>query len=117
MGAPMTTLTLPSHKYSSSIFIVLALIVVLTTLTAHAVERHGQIAVEINSYCSNGGVLETWVNPVTGRQANICQLPNGIFGIQICEDNKAITCIPKEKLSRIEQVYNYLKNRGYLITK
>jgi hypothetical protein len=79
----------------------------------HAIIRHGTIAEEIRRCIEQQGPLQTWQNPLTGRSAMICQLPSGMFGLQICEGEQEVTCVPKEKMSRLEQIYQYLKNRGY----
>ena len=81
---------------------------------AHAVERHGTDAVIVKTCQETSGNFETWDNPETNRSANIVCLPDGRFGLEICEsDGSMVTCFIKDKMKRIEQVYNYLKNRGY----
>jgi len=94
----------------------LLMLIVLATVVygAHAVIRHGTLAEEIRRCIESNGPLETWSNPLTGRSAMICQLPSGMLGLQICEGDHEVTCIPKEKVSRIEQIYQYLRNRGYM---
>ena len=116
----MATLTLEYQRPPSvsKLLIIIVLIIIAIMFAAviygpHAAARHGGLAVEIRDCVSRGGTMETWMNPDTGRQANICQLANGMFGVQICKGNNEITCIPKEKMSKLEQVYQYLKNRGY----
>lgn len=113
----MTTISLPTPTYqrrNRAPLVLLALFVIaFASLSLHALSRHGEAAVTINQQCNNGGTLETWINETTGRRANICLMPDGKFGIEICEGDTALTCIPKEKMSRIEQIWAYLRNRGY----
>ena len=93
--------------------IMLFLAVAAVIYGTHAVLRHGQAAEEIRRCIEQNGPLETWSNPLTGRNALICKLPNGLFALQICEDDHEVTCIPQKNHPRLEQVYRYLKNRGY----
>lgn len=81
---------------------------------SHAVDRHGNSAVLVRNCLNDKGAMQVWYNPATGRQARICQLDNGKFGVQILNDKlQEITGFIKDKMTRIDQVTNYLKNAGY----
>lgn len=83
------------------------------TYSAHAIERHGSAAVRVRQCLNDKPPLETWTNPVTGRNAHVCQVDKGLFGIQIEKDGNEITSFIKEKMRTIEQVRKYLTNGGY----
>ncbi len=95
------------------ILAVLALIIAAITYQAHALERHGSEAQTVRDCLSRNGALEKWMNFDNGRQALICQIRDGLWGIQIRKNNREITSFLKNKLSRIDQVYQYLLNQGY----
>ena len=76
----------------------------------HAVERHGNDAVDV----CNADPLQTLVNPLTNRSADVCQLPDGRYGVKICgSDGCTITAFVKEKMKDLDAVLRYLTNRGY----
>lgn len=79
----------------------------------HAVERHGAAAGLVRQCMSSNGPAETWLNPSNGREAHICEIDEGLYGIQIEEDGREVTSFIKEKFSRIDQVRQYLINGGY----
>lgn len=83
------------------------------TLSDHAVERHGADALLVRQCMNDRPPIETWFHPSTGRQASICQIDDGRFGIQIEEAGREVTSFVKEKLRHIDQVRRYLVNRGY----
>lgn len=90
------------------------LILFAVMVNAHAIERHGSDAVYVKECQASSGNLESWFNPDTQRSANIVCLPEGKFGLEICEeDGSMVTCFIKEKMKKLEQVYQYLQNRGY----
>ena len=93
--------------------LIAAAIVFLIAITPHAVERHGADALSVRACLDGGPPLETWQNPTTGRQADICQIDN-LFGLQISENGKEVTSFVKEKLKTMAQVRKYLENRGYI---
>ncbi len=105
-----------AHPGSRPLFIVLALftfgMLAAIILSAHAVEKHGEMAVIVRQCMQKSGPLETWDNPTTGRQASVCQVGDR-FGIQIVENGREITSFIKEKLKSLEQVRRYLENSGY----
>ena len=92
---------------------VLALIVAAITYQTHAVQRHGSEAQTVRECLSRNGAIEKWMNFDNGRQALICQVRDGLWGIQIRKNNREITSFLKNKLTRIDQVYQYLVNQGY----
>ncbi|RPJ39271.1 MAG: hypothetical protein EHM35_02760 [Planctomycetaceae bacterium] len=116
----MTTASL-SIGYSPSLPwkpLFLLVIVVLAALGlvygTHAVEQHGVNALAVRACVENGGTLETWENPETFRQASICLLPDGRFGVMIHRFGREVTSFVKDKLRSLDQVRRYLSNRGYL---
>ena len=80
----------------------------------HAVERHGIMAASAAN-CFNGGgqILATRINPMNGRKGSICEM-FGKFFVRIQEANdEEVTMMCKDKMCRIEQAIQYLKNRGF----
>lgn len=84
---------------------------------SHGETRHISTADSIRRCIANNGPLQVWRNPYTDRKANICQLPDGVFGLQIYETFKGaqreITVFAKSKMRTLEQVLKYLQNSGY----
>lgn len=79
----------------------------------HAIERHGEDALAVRECVERGGGIELWYNPETMRQAEVCLMPDGKFGVQVSRFNREVTSFVKDKLQRIDQVHVYLRNRGY----
>jgi hypothetical protein len=115
----MTTIAIPqtTNRGASPLPIlllaVLALIVAGITYQVHAVERHGVEAQIVRECIGKNGAIEKWMNFDNGRQALICEIRDGLWGVQIRKNGREITSFLKNKLSRIEQVYQYLLNQGY----
>lgn len=103
----------PSRK-PLAFLALLGLVLAAILYGTHAVERHGTDAELVRRCVENGGTLETWTNPQTWRQADICRLPDGRFGIMISRFEREVTSFAKDKLRRLEQVRQYLANRGYI---
>lgn len=80
----------------------------------HALERHGVEAVMAHNCINNGGTVQgTFIQSQNGRKATICQIDN-LFYIYIEEDSgDEVTSMCKNKMTRLEQVKQYLRNRGY----
>lgn len=77
---------------------------------AHAMERHGNDAVAV---CNQPPIMQL-INPATDRQAHICSMPDGKFGVKIvAKDGDTVTAFVKEKMRTVEDVVRYLNNRGY----
>jgi hypothetical protein len=83
---------------------------------AHAVERHGDDAFTVSHCLNEHGAMQTWLNKDTGRHAEVCQVGPEKFGIRISvnELKDTITQFIKNKMTRIDQVEQYLMNRGYV---
>ena len=83
----------------------------------HAVIKHGFSAVDVRQCLDKKGALQIWVNPETGRRANLCKLDNQTFGLQIVQQRdgiwREVTSFIKDKMTRIDQVMQYLRNCGY----
>lgn len=85
---------------------------------SHAVERHPGEAEQVRECLDNKGVFQIWMNPETGRVANVCQIDPTTFGIQIVKQFEGrweeLTGFIKTKMKCIDQVAQYLRNTGYL---
>lgn len=85
-------------------------------LNQHAIERHGNTAVQSAECMDNNGVAFSMTNPETSRRADVCKDPTSPiwFVVIFCALSGAvITAFKKEKLKSEEQVRNYLGNGGY----
>jgi len=83
---------------------------------AHSVERHGLEVVQMIRDClDKNGPVKQMFNSQTARHADICQLPNGKFGVQVCTNDWTCewTAFVKDKLKTLDQVVHYLENVGY----
>lgn len=85
---------------------------------SHAVERHPGDAEQVRNCLNDKGTLQVWMNPETGRVANVCQIDPTLFGIQIIQKAQdgwdELTAFVKHKMSRCDQVMQYLRNTGYI---
>lgn len=85
---------------------------------SHAAPRHGIAATAADQCFQDHGVYETWSNPKTGRQVNICHVPDGKWFVQIIEQINGrweeVTKFAKDKMTSYEQVAQYLRNSGYV---
>ena len=79
----------------------------------HAIDRHGSTAEAVRQCLTNNNPVVKLHNPTTGRDASICQISTGLFGIMITEGEKEITSFEKEKMNTIDKVIRYLNNAGY----
>jgi hypothetical protein len=82
----------------------------------HAEIRHGVGIVDtVNKCFDQYGAIRTFVNKTTGRVAEICQ-DGPQFMIRIKDaTGDLVTAFMKEKMRFIEQVTQYLINRGYIL--
>ena len=84
---------------------------------SHGELKHGTQALTVRQCIDQNGPLQVWQNPANGRQARICELAPGLFGIQIIENNNGkwqeLTSFVKSKMDKISQVMQYLSNVGY----
>jgi len=86
--------------------------------TSHGHKKHRSSSLSIRQRIDQDGALLVWANPVNGRHARVCRMEAGIFGIQIIQLSvtgnwQEVTCFTKSKMTRIEQIKQYLKNTGY----
>ena len=83
----------------------------------HAVIRHGTEAEAVREAIQCGQTFGQMFNPANKHSATICQLDDGRYGVQICAQDGGklceITSFLKNKMKTLEQVRNYLQNRGY----
>ena len=117
----MTAAAQPYRRPSVLPLLLLALIVgIILTFSmmqmsmTHAVERHGEIAYKIEQCYNSGNVLMKWQKQ-DGRFMYGCEIDDDTvcFGVVVTDaDDKIITCIPKEKFTRLEQLIRYMVNSG-----
>lgn len=122
MEEKMTTACYGRERGSSGkifIFIFLAILLAIAFSFIkppdHAIQKHGENTVwQIERCIQEKGVLQTWKNYQTQREALICQLHDNLFGIKIQDSfGRRITSFIKEKMTRVGQVEKYLENSGY----
>ena len=90
------------------------LVSVSTVPNAHALARHGEEATMAHSCINDGGTIQATVTrKIDGHKAIVCQIM-GTFYVYV-EDKcgNEVTSMCKNKMSRLDQVIQYLKNRGY----
>lgn len=92
--------------------ILIAAIIGMLAVTAHAYEKHGASASAAIFCHLNGGDIKSLHNDNTGRNAYLCNV-EGKFGVVIEEGDTIITAFLKEKMKTAEQVIRYLQNAGY----
>ena len=81
----------------------------------HADIRHGGEAQLVRDCLNNVGPTMTLHNPITHRSAEICKIDFNLWGVYIQEENgDEVTSFVKNKMTRLDQVLQYLSNRGYL---
>lgn len=126
MNASMTFSPLSTQRSSKSnatvFLVVLAFLAVgaaywaLISPSTHAALKHGVSAEEAAFCFSGGGELQlSATNPANGRCATVARMVSKFF-IRIQEpDGNEVTMFCKEKMQCIEQVKQYLRNRGYEI--
>lgn len=82
----------------------------------HAIERHGDQALQIRQRLETGGPVLQVQHPVSGRIARACQI-EGRYGIQILEpDGEHEVTTFKNKSETLEQLKRYLRNAGFVIS-
>jgi hypothetical protein len=112
----MASLVLEQKK-SPNLLLLFALLVVASIAVEyglHSVAKHNEKAVAVRECVQQGRVLGTWINPENGRKALICQVGDNLFGIMIMKGKFEITSFLKKKLTRIDQIFKYLSNQGYI---
>lgn len=102
----------PLFPVAAILLLAVLLVMFSLIISEHAAERAGALGAW--GCTNNGGTLGTMYNPQTGRNATICKLPDGGFWVCISEGSRCVTMISKDKMQRIEQVIQYLVNRGYV---
>lgn len=115
MQAAMTVSNQHNQGRMFLMLILLCAIVFAVALSVHAIAKHGTDAY-IAAQCADRPELRM-INPENGRIAMICLTSAG-WGIYIQEaDGNNVTAFVKEKLSRVEQVIRYMRNRGYEVVQ
>jgi hypothetical protein len=124
MTAASIPMTSPAHKGGVLIFIALVMLAAIGTAVGmtytHGDTKHGSDAQKTRQCLDNNGALQSWYNSNTNRCAYVALLAGteeeGRFGIQVVNqaDEEEVTAFAKNKMTRLDQVVQYLKNAGYL---
>jgi len=82
---------------------------------SHAIAKHGAGALAVYECINKNGTAGQYYNPGMDRWANICQLDNGKYGVQIINNaGEEITAfINKSKC--LKEIWHYLGNRGFIV--
>lgn len=89
---------------------ILILLAAAVVLDMHAIEKHGEDAVLVRQCLDQGGPVMSWQKD--NRIILCVQLPDGRFGIQVQEKGREVTSYIKNKMTRITQIKQYLRNTG-----
>jgi hypothetical protein len=109
----MTAITCPQPRtFNPAPLLLLAALLLAVIYGTHAVARHGTEADAVRECMSSNGPIQRWRYPDNNRIVSVCQLPDGKFGIQVTERLREVTSYIKNRMSRLEQVETYLRNRG-----
>lgn len=82
------------------------------TFPSHALMRHGAAALTAG-ICNASNYTHKFYNKDTERTAYVCLVENK-FGVHIFEKTKEeVTAFIKDRMKRVEQIINYMKNAGY----
>lgn len=84
---------------------------------SHADEKHPEEAKRVRDCLMNKGMHSLWTEPNRGTFLQICQVGDSQWGVRVCKSEQCtiddeITAFIKNKMSRWDQVLNYLKNNG-----
>jgi hypothetical protein len=110
--------TLTSYRSSSMkvppalVLLAFALALIVIVYGTHAVAKHGTGAEAVRRCMNDTGPIETWVSMKTGRQYHVCKIDQTTFGIMITDGTREVTAFIKEKLTRLSQVQQWLRNCG-----
>jgi hypothetical protein len=84
----------------------------------HAIIGHNAEAIAVRDCLRQSGPFQVWQKP-DGRFVRLCNLPDGKFGIQICQADyngeecfHEVTAFIKNKFTKLEQLIKYLENIG-----
>lgn len=98
-------------------FVLAASPILVDYARSHGEAKHGAHAEQIRECIQRNGFLQEWFNPLTNRRARVCQLKETLFGLQIVQERggvwQEVTSFLKSKLTRLDQVEQYLRNTGY----
>jgi hypothetical protein len=97
----------PWARYIVPLLILMAVII----YGIHAVEKHGQDAILVRQCMENDGPVQIWVMP-DGRVENICRMNDGRWGIMVTDGFHEVTSFIKNKMTRLSQIEQYLRNLG-----
>ena len=118
----MTTLALPAQSRPSPrllspaplmLLLLLAVTVAAIAYGMHAVERHGAEAVAVRECIEGQGPIKIFLNPITNRQAWVCKLDEGQYGVQVRKDGSEITSFIDHQAKTWAQLIRYLERVGY----
>ena len=93
--------------------LILCFVIAMLVTCTHAVIKHGIDAELVRKCMDEQGPFAKWVK-LDGRVIWLCQLPDGRYGIQIRDpwEQREITSFPKDKMTRLDQVEQWLRNIG-----
>ena len=95
---------------------IFALMVVVGLTMSHAITKHGEDAQRVNDCMDNQGPLQEWHNIANNHTIYICEVEPGVYGLDILANINGrwerITSFIKSKMTRLDQVENYLRNSG-----
>jgi hypothetical protein len=125
----MTTITVEYKKPNLTLVFILVIVLVaiiafatLGTSKSHAVEKHGTKADLVRQCIDRGDDVLGVYQHSEDKQKELCLVKLGekLYGIQIRANKpggrvEEITAFVKEKLTKLEQVKNYIRNSGYII--
>lgn len=119
----MTAITYPQTRHPNWKMIVIAILVVAIAVallpngngdSAHSGKR-GLTVYERARDCIKGKQGRLFYNPSKMRYGLACLDKQGWIVVILDKGMDIVTAIPKEKLTRMEQVIRYMKNAGYFI--
>jgi hypothetical protein len=106
----------PAYHIPVTGILIIVLLVVVGTTYSHAVTKHGEDAIRVQNCMDTKGPMQVWHNPETNHVINVCEVEPGLFGLDVWAliDGKweRITSFLKNKMSKPEQIWNYLTNSG-----
>jgi len=117
----MTAIAYPQQRANpmpAILFIAVAACALYIVCNQHADLKHGETAVSLAAQCHQEPEMR-FFNPTTKRYLDICRI-NGTFGVWVWEKDftgaeRNITSFIKEKMTRVDQILQYIRNAGYSV--
>jgi hypothetical protein len=108
----MTAITATQPRTFNPLPLLLAALLLAVLYGSHAIDRHGAEADMVRECVERGGTIQRWAYHDNSRIISVCQLDDGRFGLMITERLREVTSYVKNRMTRLEQVEQYLINRG-----